>query len=395
MKAVGDSHRQQALFGEEAEFVETKKRANKSRKPKRKKPEDGIESSPEEKSKVANAKEPKASEAIAEPEFKAQQILQEESDWDEVQVSLAENPQLDESEETLSEVLRPAQKQHWWLKLTAVVVLLLLTIEGVSLANRVWQEQSWLTALYGALFALVVGGILFIVLKELRKLSLLARTEQKQQATAQIVKGEPCDNIERYCKTLLPARLSPELKEATEQWQELLDDSHTDQDVLRLYEQMVLPVCDEKAKAVIQQWSGQAALMVAISPLAALDMLLIAWRNIRMIDEIASCYGLELGFLSRLKLLKLVVYNLIYAGASELALDLGLQSVGADLAGKFSARAAQGLGAGLLSARLGIKAMQLCRPIAFGENQTQPKLSYMAKGLRQTLLSQVFSKQPG
>jgi putative membrane protein len=34
-----------------------------------------------------------------------------------------------------------------------------------------------------------------------------------------------------------------------------------------------------------------------------------------------------------------------------------------DLAARLSARAAQGIGAGLLTARLGIKAMELCRPL--------------------------------
>ena len=109
----------------------------------------------------------------------------------------------------------------------------------------------------------------------------------------------------------------------------------------------------------------------------------------RMIDEIPACYGLELGLLSRIGLLKLLLYNLLYAGVSELAIDLGLQSIGADLAGKFSARAAQGLGAGLLSARLGIKAMQVCRPVAFSEPEHPPRLSQIAKGLRKTLLKQI------
>ena len=392
MKVVGDSHRQQALFGEESEFVETQKRANKTGKAKKAeiKTEPAIASlKPEAKPSESEIKQ---QEKKPETKLKSQQVLEDKSDWDEVQISLAESPEVQVQTESLTEILRPAKNHHWWFKLTASVVLLLVTIEGVMLANQIWQQQSWLIAIYGVLFVLIFGGFLFLILKEIRKLSLLAQTEGKQNATTEILAGQTCDHIERYCKNLLPSTLTPELKEATLQWQELLDDTHTDQDVLRLYEQTVVPVCDEKAKAVIQQWSGQAALMVAISPVAALDMLLIAWRNIRMIDEIAACYGLELGLLSRLKLLKLVLYNLIYAGASELALDLGLQSVGADLAGKFSARAAQGLGAGLLSARLGIKTMQLCRPIEFIDPQTRPRLSQIAKGLRQTLLSQAFSK---
>lgn len=45
-----------------------------------------------------------------------------------------------------------------------------------------------------------------------------------------------------------------------------------------------------------------------------------------------------------------------------------------DLAARLSARAAQGIGAGLLTARLGIKAMELCRPLPWLEDD-KPRLA--------------------
>ncbi|HAF9964707.1 TPA: DUF697 domain-containing protein, partial [Salmonella enterica] len=44
-----------------------------------------------------------------------------------------------------------------------------------------------------------------------------------------------------------------------------------------------------------------------------------------------------------------------------------------DLAARLSTRAAQGIGAGLLTARLGIKAMELCRPLPWIDND-KPRL---------------------
>ena len=58
--------------------------------------------------------------------------------------------------------------------------------------------------------------------------------------------------------------------------------------------------------------------------------------------------------------------------------------VSQDVTAKLSARIAQGIGVGLLTARLGVKAMELCRPLAFQLNE-KPKLSH----IQQELLSSV------
>ena len=57
-----------------------------------------------------------------------------------------------------------------------------------------------------------------------------------------------------------------------------------------------------------------------------------------------------------------MLLNIAFAGASELVREVGMDWMSQDLAARLSARAAQG-GAGLLTARLGIKAMEVCRPL--------------------------------
>lgn len=58
-----------------------------------------------------------------------------------------------------------------------------------------------------------------------------------------------------------------------------------------------------------------------------------------------------------------MLLNIAFAGASELVREVGMDWMSQDTAARLSARAAQGIGAGLLTARLGIKAMELCRPL--------------------------------
>ncbi|WP_029814546.1 DUF697 domain-containing protein, partial [Vibrio parahaemolyticus] len=72
--------------------------------------------------------------------------------------------------------------------------------------------------------------------------------------------------------------------------------------------------------------------------------------------------------------------NMAAAGASELAIDAGMDLMSMDLAGKVSARAGQGLGVGILTARLGLKAMALLRPLPWYPDR-QVKLGTIRKAV--------------
>lgn len=65
-----------------------------------------------------------------------------------------------------------------------------------------------------------------------------------------------------------------------------------------------------------------------------------------MIDEVAACYGIRLGYWSRIRLLRMIGQHMLYAGAAELITDVGLDWLGAELSARLSARLAQGVGAG-------------------------------------------------
>jgi putative membrane protein len=59
-----------------------------------------------------------------------------------------------------------------------------------------------------------------------------------------------------------------------------------------------------------------------------------------------------------------------------------------NLAEKLSARAGQGLGVGLLTARLGLKTISLMRPIPF-PNEERPKLGSIRKSVLESLKSKL------
>lgn len=79
--------------------------------------------------------------------------------------------------------------------------------------------------------------------------------------------------------------------------------------------------------------------------------------------------------------------NIAFAGASELIREVGMDWLSQDITARLSTRAAQGIGAGLLTARLGIKAMELCRPLPWLDGD-KPRLG----DFRTQLIGQLKSK---
>jgi putative membrane protein len=103
-----------------------------------------------------------------------------------------------------------------------------------------------------------------------------------------------------------------------------------------------------------------------------------------MINQLSSLYGVRLGYWGRVALIKQIFRSMLYAGAAEILSDAGNYALGVGLTGKISTRVAQGLGAGVLTSRIGLKALNECRPMPW-LSATRPGLSSMTNQLREEL----------
>ncbi|MGI2260861.1 YcjF family protein [Shewanella sp. GXUN23E] len=277
----------------------------------------------------------------------------------------------------LSKVLSP---QRTGSRLTRLMLVLLLSLLGVQTGLTLydaWTSSPWLFGFYGT-----VAGVSLLWLgrglwREYRLLARLKRSQQDRADGERLLKsmqqGEAAEFIEQACRDL-PADAN------TERFLASRRDDHNDAEQLLLFDDLVLQGVDQKARAIVRRYAGESAILLAASPLAVLDMALILWRNQKMIRDVAACYGIELGYWSRVKLVRGIVTNILYAGATEVVVDLGSQMLSMELTGKLSARLAQGLGSGMLTARLGYQAMALCRPLAFRADN-RPKLSQLHREL--------------
>ncbi len=325
-----------------------------------------------------------------------QQLVFDNHDYMPVTHDLNEN-----IEDNAEQLLLNNKKPRWLWRIIFMLFTLLITLEAFDFFTTGFVESPIITSIYAAIVVClsVVAGASVV-----RELTGLKQFKQQQAIKVQAgnllaknttdasssIKTKTAENtvhhnedqsvifdVEDFCNRIsakLPCDLVSEQEQA---WADALSGEHTQAELLQLYSRVVLTKVDEKALAEVAKFSTEATVLVALSPVAIIDMLIMLWRNLRMINKVAGLYGLKLGYWSRIKLIKQVFINMVYAGASELVADFGAEMIGADLLGKVSGRLAQGLGAGMLTARLGVRTMQLCRPIPFTEQS--PRLGHVRK----------------
>lgn len=297
------------------------------------------------------------------------------------------NNEAGEDHESLMQDIKLTSKPRWLWRIVLSLLLVMVCIETVNFFIAGFTESPISTSIYG----IILAGLSFIASGALwRELSGLRQLKHQQSLKAQAAEtltDEAPINVEQFCQQLSKNLPSDLMSIQEDKWQEALKGEYSDSELLQLYSKLVLSHVDQKVIAEISKFSTEAVVLVALSPVALIDMFIMLWRNIRMLDKISGLYGLKLGYWSRIKLIKQVFINMVYAGASELVADFGTEMVGADLLGKMSARLAQGLGAGLLTSRLGLKAMHLCRPLPFDDKS--PKSTEIRKEILNQLKSLV------
>ncbi|WP_076418176.1 TIGR01620 family protein [Colwellia sp. UCD-KL20] len=294
------------------------------------------------------------------------QIVFENNDW------LPEAQELVENNEVVEK-----SKPRWLWRIAFALFAGLLSYELIEFFVSGFQYTPIIASLYGLLLFII--SIIFgtTAYREISSLRQLSRQDDVRTQFQSILEDNHKYDARKLCEKIteqLPCDISSSKEKA---WEKIIQPEYTNIEVVNLYSKEILSSVDQKALDEVAKFSTESVVLIAISPVALIDMMLMFWRNLRMIDKVAGLYGLKLGYWSRIRLIKHVFINMAYAGASEIVADFGADLLGADLLGKLSGRMAQGLGAGMLTARLGIKTISLCRPIPF-QNQP-PKLNDIRK----------------
>lgn len=245
----------------------------------------------------------------------------------------------------------------------------------LSLAVGLWTDQlirdlfsraDWLG--YTAIGVVVIGvlAVIIAVLKELAgmmRLNAVQSLKTEAEDAARQTLPAAARTVVGRLTALLAARPETAKGRATLKATEgdIVDGPH----LIALAERELLGPLDRQARALILNASKRVSVVTAVSPRAVVDLVYVLFEAARLVRAMAELYGGRPGTLGMIRLMRDVVAHLAVTGSIAVGDSLVQQVLGHGLASKLSARFGEGVINGLMTARIGIAAMDLCRPLPF------------------------------
>ena len=217
-----------------------------------------------------------------------------------------------------------------------------------------------------ALAGLVLLALLALAWRELAAIARQRRIARLHQALAQARAADDRDAARAGVAELLALYADrPGLAAARIELQALSREIIDGRDLIDIAERQLMRGLDGEARRAIARAARAVSLVTTLSPRALFDVLFVAAQAVRLMRQIADIYGGRPGLLGFLKLARSVGAHLAITGGMAAGDSLVQQLVGHGLAAKLSARLGEGVLNGLLTARVGLSAMSVCRPMPF------------------------------
>ncbi len=211
-----------------------------------------------------------------------------------------------------------------------------------------------------------VAGAGLVIGRELKSFLSLQSVEANQRRIAgQFDTMRPADTQDAIRGVLAVIPKDHESKTAIEAFQRKLQRHHSPTQQLELLSQTVMTTFDRRAEAIVRRAGARAFGITAISPTAITDALFFIACSIRMVREIAACYGHRPTASATIHLLRRLMVEAGKLGAVDLAAATLTQHIAGAVAERVAASAAESVYAAQRMARLGLVTMGLCRPIPF------------------------------
>jgi putative membrane protein len=286
----------------------------------------------------------------------------------------------------LPAVIEPASKpRRFWGKLfwsaAGGLVSLGLGLAVANLVQSLFAYAPWLGWLALALTALASLALLVIATRELFAIFRLEKIERLQKRAVEVLASDDRDEGKAVVGEMISlARSMPRLAKGRAAMENYSRDIIDGADYVRLAERELLSPLDAEARQLVSSAAKRVSLVTAISPRAAVDMLFVLFNTLFLIRKLATLYGGRPGVLGMFRLMRHVISHLALTGGMAVGDSIVQQLLGHGIAAKLSARLGEGVLNGLLTARLGIAAIEVTRPLPFAA-LPRPKLSDLAGNL--------------
>jgi len=297
---------------------------------------------------------------------------------------------VDDEVEAPTGMARPSNDRKSWTAGTAFALSLTLFAAGFLAYQSVRAVLDALTwwapsgILLGFLLASVLATGMVAIAGELyrirRQLKSLGRIDAARREADLLMQSEGHDNGIAFAARLIGIyETRSDLAEPIRDFRLALNSSLRDHEVVARLSSHVLRHLDEQARTAVGRALRDTAVISLASPNGLVDSLITLWRELKMLREIATIYGLSPGLVQQWTLLRRVLSIAATSGLANQAGDMAVQSLGGGLVGRLSANAADAFYTALRTARLGMYTMETCRPVSFLAEERRGMWTFLRK----------------
>ena len=283
---------------------------------------------------------------------------------------------------------KPSRLARWFWSLLVALVGFVVSLAAWDYVNGLLARSPVLGMIAFGLVAVFCLVLLVIALRELAAFARLSRLDRVHKDAADALASHDLGAARGVVDKL--GKLYAGRDDMTwgrarfaEQRADVLDADG----LLGLAEVTLLAPLDERAVREVEAAARQVAMVTAIVPLALADVFTALTANLRMIRRIAEIYGGRSGAFGSWRLTRTVLTHLVATGAVAVGDDLISSVAGGGILSKVSRRFGEGVVNGALTARVGVAAIEVCRPLPFKATK-KPSVS----GLVSRALSGLFGR---
>lgn len=283
---------------------------------------------------------------------------------------------------------KPSRLVRWFWSLLVAIIGFISSVAAYDFITSLIARQPVLGYVALGLVGAFVLVLLVIALKEWIAFARLRRVDAlHRSAEAALTHNDLGEARAVVAKVKHLYRGRDDMRWALDRVSEREGDAFDAQTLFTVAEKELMAPLDAAALKEVEAAARQVATVTALVPIALADVVTALTANIRMIRRVAEIYGGRSGALGSWRLTRVVMAHLVATGAVAVGDDLIGSLAGGGMLSKLSRRFGEGVVNGALTARVGVAALEVCRPIPFGDGK-RPSVS----GIVKRALAGVFGK---